>query len=810
MKEEDFDKILKNEINSQIKAPEKLKARISKEINQTENKKSHWIKTMQGIAAVVVVAALSVTSYAAITGNLSLEKLGFLKASKNYEENATKINKTIENEYLKYTLDNIACDDTYLIKEYTIDLKDNAIEKYGNVEYDEYNKEYKITIDQTQYINDKEIYFWGCDVEKITDKQFKMLEIYSISDCKESSIKFLLNINEITINSTDNSINAIPINKQISMDIEKKEKNNTRFSSISQTVGNKTFVIKEAANTNFETIIKASIITEESYDEYLKEEEGTQYDSFMVTQENGESIPFEVSENLNTYVITNDGSKFTTNDLYDYMSNQKEVDNLLETIDGDDWNNIKDSDSINGEQIIEKYGKNQNLKSKVVKIQRNYTIKIGSNEENEDVKKIKILPVKKSFINDRTDEELKCYNEAKWYKLKNKSYTATSELGGTLEISSIDITDEEIIFNYNTQGLIGEEALILMRQNNGEFNYFYPEKTETKGLSSTENKMIFYRKNNMSASSTSYNISLSDTSDMLDDISKDEFTMLFGKKNGTSFIGDGIIFDIPDKITNKIIVKNIQIIDVDSDNNTIKELDGNEVDDNNMFDKIDDDNSLFENINGKSKITLEEYSTLLKKTKRDIQNINSKGEKFDKNTAALSGIRIGSTVDDVHKLLKEKPEYSEFDDDGCEEYSDGITIVYELKNNKYCVKYIFNNGRLKTNTNIQVGDSVQKVIENNAKDNKLININENLYNKGWVLYGGTNAAYIGSDEGDVKNSSRGKKAYYLVSNYSDDSWREDYESIEIIYFDDDVCMRYSITNGIVDKIELSSSYELLI
>ena len=217
------------------------------------------------------------------------------------------------------------------------------------------------------------------------------------------------------------------------------------------------------------------------------------------------------------------------------------------------------------------------------------------------------MPVKKSCINDRTDEELKCYNEAKWYKLKNKSYTATSELGGTLEILSIDITDEEIIFNYNTRGLIGEEALILMRQNNGEFNYFYPEKTETKGLSSTENKMIFYRKNNMSASSTSYNISLSDTSDMLDDISKDEFTMLFGKKNGTSFIGDGIIFDIPDKITNKIIVKNIQIIDVDSDNNTIKELNGNEVDDNNMFDKIDDDNSLFENINGGSKITLEEY-----------------------------------------------------------------------------------------------------------------------------------------------------------------------------------------------------------
>ena len=529
----------------------------------------------------------------------------------------------------------------------------------------------------------------------------------------------------------------------------------------------------------------------------------------MVTQENGESVPFEVLEDLNTYVITNDGSKFTTNDLYKYMSNQKEDNGLFETTDGEDWNNVKDSDSINGEQLLEKYGENQNLESKVVKIQKNYTIKIGNNEENKEINKMKILPVQKSFINDRNDEELKYYNEAKWYKLENKSYTATSELGGTLTISSIDITDEEITFYYNTKGLIGEEALILMRQNNGEFNYFYPEKTETKGLSSNENKMVFYRKNNNSASSTSNNISISDISNMLDDISKDEFTMLFGKKNGTSFTGDGISLDIPDKITNKIIVKNIQIIDVDPDNTNddsiIKELDGNEDDDNVIFDEINDNDSLHEDINETSKITLEEYSNLLEKTKQNIQNINSKGEKLDKNTAALSGIKIGSIVDDVHKILKEKPENSEFDGDGygAEQYSDDIAITYEFKNNKYCVKSISGAGRLKTNTNIKVGDSVKKVIENNAKDEKLLNINENLYDNGWVLYGGTDAAYIVDIEGYVKNSDEGKKAYCLVNNYNKDYSKEDYKRIEILYFDGDVCMSYSVTNGIVDSIELS-------
>ena len=114
MKEEEFDKILKDNINEQIKAPEKLKNRIRQEIRQMDNKKKKTplVKTMQGIAAVVVVGILSVTSYAAVTGNLSLQNMGFLKASKNYTENAVEVNTVIENKYLKYTLNNVACDKT--------------------------------------------------------------------------------------------------------------------------------------------------------------------------------------------------------------------------------------------------------------------------------------------------------------------------------------------------------------------------------------------------------------------------------------------------------------------------------------------------------------------------------------------------------------------------------------------------------------------------------------------------------------------------------------------------------------------------
>lgn len=301
-----------------------------------KKKKTTLVKTMQGIAAVVVVGILSVTSYAAVTGNLSLQNMGFLKASKNYSENETEANQA---------------DDT-------------------------------------------------------------MDDVFT-------------------------EVKSISIMQEISMDIKREESRKKKFEEISQTVGNKTIVVKEAANTNFSTIIKASIITEEIYDEYSKnEDEILDYNNFLVTQGNGDDISYEVYEDTNTYAITDDGNMFTVNDLYDYMSNQKD-DKEFASITGGILGIVRDSKVLSYDQIVEKYGKDENLNQKVVKIQKNYTIKIGNRENGEDVKKFKLLHIKKEFLNDRNGEEEDLYNNVKWYKLENKKFVATSELGGTLEITSI-------------------------------------------------------------------------------------------------------------------------------------------------------------------------------------------------------------------------------------------------------------------------------------------------------------------------------------------------------------------------------------
>lgn len=827
MKEE-FDKILKDSINEQIKAPEKLKNRIRQEIRQMDKKKKKTtlVKTMQGIAAVVVVGILSVTSYAAVTGNLSLQNMGFLKASKNYSENAVEVNKVIENKYLKYTLNNVACDNTYLITESTIDLKDYAIEQYGEVKYDEKTKNYIISIDLNTFVNNEKIYPWGTDIQKVGDKEYKFVEIYDVSDIQEKDLNFELDIlsvrlnseNEIEANQADDTIDdvftevkSISIMQEISMDIKREESRKKKFKEISQTVGNKTIVVKEAANTNFSTIIKASIITEESYDEYSKnEDEILDYNNFLVTQGNGDDISYEVYEDTNTYAITDDGNMFTVNDLYDYMSNQKD-DKEFASIIGGILGTVRDSKVLSYDQIVEKYGNDENLNQKVVKIQKNYTIKIGNRENGEDVKKVKLLPIKKEFLNDRNGEEEDLYNNVKWYNLENKKFVATSELGGTLEITSIDITDDKIIFNYNTKGLIGEDDLILMRNNIGKYNLFYPEKVEEKGLSSNENRMIFARTNNTAAYTMSFNIPMEEEGDLLNDISKDEFTMLFGKENGTQIIGDGLMIDVPNKITDKVSIENINTEDISG---TWYEKEKN---DDRLFSAIDDSNTSDNNFGAgdtnsvendyvqqdENALTVEEYNKLFNNARSNLEKISSNESKMNKDTASISGIKIGISIDEVHRILEDEHYEVEGDEEfRREQYIEGPTVVYEKKNNIFCVTSISINDGFKTDVGIKVGDSEENVIRSYAKDENLFKIRKNLYDNGWVLYGDEKAADIKDVEGYVINDEGGQNAYYLLNSYIDGYSEEDYSRRTILYFDDDVCMEYYIYDGVVCEISL--------
>ena len=312
-----------------------------------------------------------------------------------------------------------------------------------------------------------------------------------------------------------------------------------------------------------------------------------------------------------------------------------------------------------------------------------FFLKISVTKWRKNVPNILHHQNKKDYINDRNDEESEYYKNAIWYKLENKKYTATSELGWTLEITSIDITDDTITFNYNTKGLIGEDALILMRKNNGEFNYFYPEKTEIKDLENTT----------QNGSNTGYT-------------------------NNNDY--DSGLFEA-----------------VETENT---------VDDEEAFDETENE------------FTLEQYNDLFDSAKINIENIKTYGSQMDKNTASISGIKIGSTIDEVHNIMKEKAQETYGEKNSLVEYySDDINVVYQMKNNNYYVTSISTRGRLKTNKQIKIGDNLRKVVESYTKNNKLSKINKNTYNDGLVLYGNDDAVNLKDLDGYVINGSSGKK-----------------------------------------------------
>ena len=171
MREEEFDKIIKQQVDKQIQAPEELKNRIRTEIRNTNVKPKRNMKVIQGIAAVFTVAILGVTTYAGVTGNLTLEKMGLLKASENYDENAVDINQTISNEYTDITLKSIACDNAYIIEEYQINLKERAIEEFGKIEYDT-RYGYKVDLYQNIEVNQEHADIMTTYVNKTGDREY--------------------------------------------------------------------------------------------------------------------------------------------------------------------------------------------------------------------------------------------------------------------------------------------------------------------------------------------------------------------------------------------------------------------------------------------------------------------------------------------------------------------------------------------------------------------------------------------------------------------------------------------------------------
>lgn len=455
------------------------------------------------IAAVFIIGILSVSTYAQISNNATLKDMGFLKLSKNYEEKKIGINKKIDNDYLSVVVENIASDSAYVIVEYDILLKDKAIEKVR--EYEEENEnECELGIANRIWVNDENSLVFE-EMEKISDTEYKLSQVINRMNFDDEKIHLKIWLDNFYIGHYMENC-GVKLNKMLEMDIYENSEKSYHIDNQEQKMNDNTKIILEKVeNSNFETYVRFKRITENiSWKEFSKKIE---YYRFMVASENDDTI----------------SSKYYGGDLIG-----RKV--------------------YKGETLIENYSE---LKADdIVRIEDSCVVIL---EEPTNLGKIKIFQTKSTFFSDRTNEEKEAYKKATWYPLEEgeKIYTATNNNGGTFTVNKITINEDNIIFYFDKKGLFGNTSYISLRVDNGTMNYIWHTKLEEKGLSSDENKITFSRKK-MGAG-------LNIREGMLDDISKVEFTLLYGDVD--EIIGEPFIVNVPEKSNTDVKIENFTISD---------------------------------------------------------------------------------------------------------------------------------------------------------------------------------------------------------------------------------------------------------
>lgn len=471
-----------------------------------EYKKHSLLSKMQKIAVIIVICAVGMSVYAGVTEKLNLDGLGLLKINQNYESSKVEINKSIENEYCKITLESMAGDSSYIVAQYKIELTEKAINQFDEITRNE-RGDYDFGFCSTIYIDSKEILYNIPYIEKISDTEYIATQIIEVMELDKSKFNLEIDIENLYVGAYPGyNNNRAEIGKKIQLEVNLKEIAKKEIIAEQKIDENTQIIVEKVANTNFQTFIKVKEIRKNlKWSDYNL----MKYTSFLITDENDKQIQCVVY-----------GGHLTNGTIYVHGDN--EVKNKF---------SVKDTD--------------------IVDLEEEYLILIGL-EENID--KIKLIPTTNWCYNGY--REVKIYNEKTWYPIVpgDKKYSETDNLGGTIEVNKIEVDDENITFYYEEEGLLGIETRVIIRDKNqrNKFNYSHPTLEEITGINGNKNKAVFSR--------TRRGAGINQNHEVYDDISNLEFTLLYGTK--TDIIGEIMEIDIPPLNEDIAEFKNINIIDI--------------------------------------------------------------------------------------------------------------------------------------------------------------------------------------------------------------------------------------------------------
>ena len=217
---EDFKSNVRNTIEDCLQNSKTIRKRLAKK-NTVEHRFFYVIKK---IITAILIGASTITVYAATTRNFDFSRLGLMKLDENYNESIVEINQSVENDYAKITLNSMAGDESYIITEYRVNLKDKAINEYGEVDYWD-SVGYRLWISTDVFVDSNKITNKTSNVNKISNREFVYTEIINIMNFNEKNLDIKIHIGSFNINNSDN----IKIGKIIELKMNLKDEIKKEF-----------------------------------------------------------------------------------------------------------------------------------------------------------------------------------------------------------------------------------------------------------------------------------------------------------------------------------------------------------------------------------------------------------------------------------------------------------------------------------------------------------------------------------------------------------------------------------------------------
>ena len=518
-----------NEAISKIELDEKKKEEIIKNLKEKryENKnvrnKGKIImfkikKTLTTIAAIAGITICGGVAYAGISGKLHFFNNKIDTEYENYAEEIT--GKYVEDKYSKITLNSIACDDAYLILNYTIDVKEEGKEIFNKIKSDNATG-FELILYNDITIDGQTIEKYGDFSQqvsrKITDTKAEIYEIVDLTgmDVKD---KFNLKISDFKWCEEKTAYLKEKKDNSLSINVSKKE---------------------AKKNTNI----------------IMPKEKGYEYKDLKLSVEKIVKTPFE------TFAIIQTEEQNVSSDRFPSNRDEEMIDLNLEIIDENSQRLKVDQKSIvrlkyeDGTYDKDDEGNIENLnyskprhKFKNATIYGYYVIALGDKIENANSFTIK--PYYSKFVDNGVAEE-KYISSLEWYDVKNEKRVINQGTDQSVQINKVEINNNRILFYYTTQNP-NLDPSFYVRNKERAFNYFYTD-IKTNQTPSGEYITGIRIKDNESAGMYTYekgdndenaNLEKYSAEAFLSDTSKLIYTVDLGSMFEKEFLGEGLTINL--------------------------------------------------------------------------------------------------------------------------------------------------------------------------------------------------------------------------------------------------------------------------